>query len=164
MFAPPFVWLQKRPAVPELEFSGEIAGGDLTGTDFAIGDECFGITVFPFVRMPPNPPSQSDSFSASESLKTGHGALGEYTITDSTRLLRKPATLSHIDAAALPVATILPYWSMVNFGGLKLAGDQRVFVVRLTIRPCGATGLTLRHHRMVGLARRERVRSRCALR
>lgn len=43
MFAFPIKFLQKIPGVPESEFSGEIAGGKLDGTGFALGDEVFGI-------------------------------------------------------------------------------------------------------------------------
>lgn len=43
MGQPPISWLQKLPAVPESDVSGTIVGGDLSGTDFKVGDQVFGI-------------------------------------------------------------------------------------------------------------------------
>lgn len=39
---PGSVFLTKKPGVPEQDFSGTIAGGDLEGTGFKVGDEVFG--------------------------------------------------------------------------------------------------------------------------
>lgn len=36
------VFLTKKPGVPEQDFSGTIAGGDLEGSGFKIGDEVYG--------------------------------------------------------------------------------------------------------------------------
>lgn len=44
MYAVPIKFLQKRPGIPESEFSGEIVGGKVDGTGFAIGDEVFGLS------------------------------------------------------------------------------------------------------------------------
>lgn len=38
----PFSLLQKKPCTPECDFSGEIVGGNLEGTEFKIGDCVFG--------------------------------------------------------------------------------------------------------------------------
>lgn len=60
----------------------------------------------------------------------GQGALAEYTVVNAANVVRKPALLSHAEAAALPVALLTPYWSLVTIGGLKMGAGQRVFVVR----------------------------------
>lgn len=44
MSMPPLSYLHTTPATPESDFSGEVAGGHLEGTGFALGDEVFGIT------------------------------------------------------------------------------------------------------------------------
>lgn len=59
----------KTPAIPESDFSGVVAGGNLSGTGFEIGDEVFGIVTAEEVHF-----------------KTGNGTLAEYT-------LAKPACL-----------------------------------------------------------------------
>lgn len=42
----PLSWGQKKPAVPEADVSGIVAGGELEGTPFKIGDEVFGIVPY----------------------------------------------------------------------------------------------------------------------
>lgn len=72
MCIPPLSWMLKKPGVPEFEFSGEIAGGDVTGSGFALGDEVFGTTGMP------------------ESVLSGVGALAEYTLSHPGSLRKKP--------------------------------------------------------------------------
>lgn len=43
----PLKWLAKKPAVPESDVSGVIEGGDLSDTDFKIGNAVFGIVPAP---------------------------------------------------------------------------------------------------------------------
>ncbi|KAK4700779.1 hypothetical protein P7C70_g5465, partial [Phenoliferia sp. Uapishka_3] len=126
MFSPPFVWLQKRPAVPELEFSGEIAGGELAGAGF------------------------SDSELSREERALGLEMALSQTLRFPRRqgILPKPESLSHTEAAALPIATILPYWSLVSAGGLKMGGNQRVFIIAAAfgahvVSTCSPTSLEL---------------------
>lgn len=38
----PFSLAQKKPCTPKCDFSGEIVGGKLEGTDFKLGDAVFG--------------------------------------------------------------------------------------------------------------------------
>lgn len=41
----PLRYMHKRPAVPESDFAGIVAGGDLTGTDLKLGDKVFGCVL-----------------------------------------------------------------------------------------------------------------------
>lgn len=43
MGVPPLSWIAKTPCVPEHDVSGTIEGGDLSGTEFTVGDAVFGI-------------------------------------------------------------------------------------------------------------------------
>ena len=78
------------------EFGSEVAGvieeigSDVEG--FSVGEEVFGW---------PAP---------------GHGAFGEYTVTDVQTTARKPPQLSFTDAAALPVAAATAYDGVVQLG------------------------------------------------
>lgn len=79
----------KKPGVPEFEFSGEIAGGDVTGSGFALGDEVFGTTGMPCVPILP----LSKLYlivTSRESVLSGVGALAEYTLSHPGSLRKKP--------------------------------------------------------------------------
>jgi translation initiation factor 2 gamma subunit (eIF-2gamma) len=39
----------KKPGIPEYDFSGVVAGGDLQGTDLKKGDQVYGIVPTDFV-------------------------------------------------------------------------------------------------------------------
>ena len=39
----PFKWMQKKPAVPEMDLAGTVVGGQLEGSGFAEGDAVFGM-------------------------------------------------------------------------------------------------------------------------
>jgi translation initiation factor 2 gamma subunit (eIF-2gamma) len=36
-------FMVKKPGIPEMDFSGVIAGGNLDETDFKVGDEVYGL-------------------------------------------------------------------------------------------------------------------------
>lgn len=36
------VFMTKKPGIPEEDFAGVIVGGDLSGSNFKVGDEVFG--------------------------------------------------------------------------------------------------------------------------
>ncbi|KAL8292550.1 hypothetical protein RQP46_001162 [Phenoliferia psychrophenolica] len=99
---------QKKPSVPESDVAGTVAGGDLGGK-FALGDEVFGITP------------------ADKVMKTGRGALAEYTVVDAKLLVKKPANISAAEAAAFPLAGLTAYTAL-EAGGLKRGAGQRVFI------------------------------------
>lgn len=42
----PMTWMMKKPAVPEADVSGVVAGGDLVDSGFKIGDEVFGMIPY----------------------------------------------------------------------------------------------------------------------
>ena len=46
-------FVTKHPAVPEQDYSGVVAGGDLSGTNLKVGDEVFGTIPVGKVTKPP---------------------------------------------------------------------------------------------------------------
>jgi NADPH:quinone reductase-like Zn-dependent oxidoreductase len=48
----PLKWMAKKPAVPESDVAGVVEGGDLSGTDFKVGDAVFGIVPAPSMYVP----------------------------------------------------------------------------------------------------------------
>ncbi|HVA87542.1 MAG TPA: NADP-dependent oxidoreductase [Candidatus Saccharimonadales bacterium] len=73
----------RLPLIPGFDFSGtvEAIGSGVQG--FGVGDEVFGRSTKPYF---------------------GEGTFAEFMTTPTGGLARKPASLSHIDAAALPMA------------------------------------------------------------
>jgi NADPH:quinone reductase-like Zn-dependent oxidoreductase len=59
------------------------------------------------------------------------GAFAEYAAIDETALARKPPTISHVDAAAVPCAGLTAWQALVNIGGVGQG-------TRVTV--CGASG------------------------
>jgi len=87
--------------IPGCEVSGvvEKRGADITG--LTVGDEVYGMTGF-------------------------GGGYAEYVVAAGDRLGRKPASLDHVHAAALPVAALTAWDALFEVGGL-VAG-QRVLI------------------------------------
>ncbi|KII87727.1 hypothetical protein PLICRDRAFT_699266 [Plicaturopsis crispa FD-325 SS-3] len=104
MSAPPLSWLHARPgaSVPEFDFSGIVAGGDLRGTGFDVGDEVFGTLPAPAAMW------------------TGIGTLAEYTVVPSHLVARKPRNISHEEAAAFPLAGLTAWSALVTNAGLVI--------------------------------------------
>ncbi|MET9321640.1 NADP-dependent oxidoreductase [Streptomyces sp. NPDC003038] len=80
----------------------EAVGGGVTL--FQPGDEVFGMPRFPHQA----------------------GAYAEYVTAPARHFVRKPATLDHIGAAALPLAALTAYQSLVDTAGLT--AGQRVLI------------------------------------
>lgn len=66
-------------------------------------------------------------------MKNGRGTLAQYTLALPGALALKPANISHVDAAAFPLAGLTAYYALVTVGGLKKGAGQRVFIVRFSL-------------------------------
>lgn len=71
------------------------------GARFAVGDEVYGMPYFPRAA-------------------TGYA---EYVVVPGRQVARKPATLDHVHAAALPLAALTAWQGLVGAAGVK-AGDR----------------------------------------
>ncbi|GAA4481567.1 NADP-dependent oxidoreductase [Rhodococcus olei] len=71
------------------------------GSRFAVGDEVYGMPLFPRAA-------------------TGYA---EYVLAPSTQVASKPATLDHVQAAALPLAALTAWQGLVGAAGVG-AGDR----------------------------------------
>src|SRR6516164_7152616 len=93
---------ERRGAIPGHEFSGVIAalGADTKG--FSIGDEIFGL---------------NDWFA--------DGASAEYCVADTTGILPKPATLTHAEAAAVPIGALTAWQGLER---VRLQEGERILV------------------------------------
>jgi len=92
------------PATLGNDFSGVVVSAPYECHPFPPGTEVYGMTPFP--RTP--------------------GAYGEYTVVPSLSLARKPTSLSHVEAAGVPVAA-LTAWGIVVETALAHQG-QRILV------------------------------------
>ncbi|GAA5851721.1 hypothetical protein JCM9279_004383 [Rhodotorula babjevae] len=106
----PVKFMAKAPAVPGLDLSGWVEGGDLSGTGLAIGDEVFGIV------------STQDIF------KTGKGALAEYVVVEKDTLAKKPANVSLEEATTFPLTVLTAYWALVTTAKLQKGQKKRIFI------------------------------------
>lgn len=70
---------------------------------------------------------EADARAAPNSFKTGQGVLAEYTLVEPHLLAKKPAGLSHAEAASFPLAGLTAWQALFKQGQLK--AGQRVFVV-----------------------------------
>ena len=73
----------RLPLIPGLDFSGTVEAVGSGVVDFRIGDEVFGRSTKPYF---------------------GEGTFAEFMTTVPNGLAHKPASISHLDAAALPLA------------------------------------------------------------
>ncbi|KAG1754437.1 NAD(P)-binding protein [Suillus lakei] len=96
----------RRPITPEHDFAGVVV--DANGTEFSAGDEVIG-----FIPV-------------SLQLKTGQGALTEYTKLPAAHLVVKPPNVSAIEACGLPLAGETAFQALVGIG--KIQAGQSVFV------------------------------------
>jgi len=97
-------WPEGRlPATPSYEFSGEVVALGASASDFAVGDEVYGMALF-----------------------DRDGAASEYFAAPQSVVARKPATVDHATAATVPLPA-LSAWQAVFDHGLLESG-QRVLV------------------------------------
>ena len=84
------------PAIPGTDVSGVVEAVAPDVTDFAVGDEVFGMLRFP---------SFGDS-----------AAYAEYVAAPATDLARKPARIDHVHAAGAPMALLTAWQFLVDLG------------------------------------------------
>lgn len=139
------------------DFSGRIVQVGAARTDFKVGDEVFGLSFKPVSR----PLSRAAAFLAHTIAdlllvflqlgKPETGCLSEILVTDTTTLLHKPSTLSHVQAAAIPLVALTalttlspPYTllppspnppTIVILGGSSSVG---IWAVQYAVRKLGA--------------------------
>ena len=101
--------LPRFPIILGSDLSGEVVKCGPSASRFGIGDEVFGM----------------------QPLAGGMGAYAEYVAIDENALARKPPSISHVDAAAVPCAGLTAWQALVNIGGLGKG-------TRVTV--CGASG------------------------
>jgi len=61
-------------------------------------------------------------------IRTGQGALAQYTLAKPKNIVPKPSNITHAEAAAFPLAGLTAYLALLNNGRLKYGGGKRVFV------------------------------------
>jgi NADPH:quinone reductase-like Zn-dependent oxidoreductase len=94
---------RRNHAVPGHEFSGVIAAVGEDAVGFAIGQEVYGM---------------NDWFS--------DGALAEYCITQPASLAQKPPSLTHVEAASVPISALTAWQGL--FDRARLQAEERVLV------------------------------------
>jgi NADPH:quinone reductase-like Zn-dependent oxidoreductase len=92
------------PLSPGWDISGVVAAVGPGVTRFEVGDEVYGMPAFP-------------------SAASGYA---EYVVAPSRHLARKPANLSHVEAAALPLAGLTAWQALAQTA--KVSAGQRVLV------------------------------------
>jgi NADPH:quinone reductase-like Zn-dependent oxidoreductase len=107
----------RTPVIPSHEVSGTVAALGDGVTDFAVGDEVFGLIDF-----------------------DRDGAAAQYVTVPDVNLARKPAAISHPEAACLSLAALTAWQALVDRADLALgeqvlvlggAGGVGVFAVQL---------------------------------
>src|SRR5690242_4117312 len=87
-------WPEDRlPAIPSYEFSGEVAATGPEVGGIGIGEDVHALS--PFDR---------------------DGAAADYTVVPEGVLAQKPATLGHVEAAALPLAGLTAWQGLFGHG------------------------------------------------
>jgi NADPH:quinone reductase-like Zn-dependent oxidoreductase len=104
----PSTWVDRsgrdrRPVIPGHEVSGAVVGLGYGTTGFAAGDEVFGLTDW-----------------------YRDGCLAEFVAVEARNLAAKPGSLSHVDAAAFPMAALTAWQALFVHADLK--ADQRVVI------------------------------------
>jgi len=107
----------RTPMIPSHEVSGTVAALGDGVTDFAVGDEVFGLIDF-----------------------DRDGAAADYVTVPDVNLARKPRSISHPEAASLSLAALTAWQALVDHADLALgeqalvlggAGGVGVFAVQL---------------------------------
>ena len=110
---PADVWMRKGgPMMPPINFP-VIPGWDVSGvvtevgenvTEFAVGDEVYGMVNFPQLS----------------------NAYAEYTVSPVAHIAKKAANLSHVEAAAMPLVALTAWQALFDVAGLQ--AGQRVLI------------------------------------
>jgi len=104
----PSTWVDRsgrdrRPVTPGHEVSGAVVGLGYGTTGFGVGDQVFGLTDW-----------------------YRDGSLAEFVAVEARNLATKPASLSHVDAAAFPMAALTAWQALFVHAHLK--ADQKVII------------------------------------
>src|SRR3954454_12175127 len=94
----------RTPVIPAHEVCGEVVGLGYGTTGFAVGESVYGITDW-----------------------YRDGAAAEFVAVEARNLARKPATLSHQEAAAIPMAGLTAVQALFDHG--RLAAGQTVLIL-----------------------------------
>ncbi|WP_220040089.1 NADP-dependent oxidoreductase [Nonomuraea aridisoli] len=94
----------RPPFVLGWDVSGVVEESGLGQALYRPGDEVFGMLRYP----------------------QGHGAFAEYVTAPSRHFVRKPRSVDHVHAAAIPLAGLTAWQALVDVAGLK--SGQRVLV------------------------------------
>ena len=97
--------LRGLPAVLGCDFSGIVEETPYQDSGLRVGDEVFGVTAFP----------------------RADGSYAEYAVAPITGIARKPAVLSHAEAAAVPTAACTAWGAVIDL--VKAHEDQRILVL-----------------------------------
>jgi NADPH:quinone reductase-like Zn-dependent oxidoreductase len=105
----PSTWVDRSghdrlPVIPCHEVSGVVVGLGWGATGVAVGDEVFGLTDW-----------------------YRDGAAAGYLAVEARNVARKPANLTHVEAATLPLAGLTAWQGLVDHGGIE-AGQTVVIV------------------------------------
>jgi NADPH:quinone reductase-like Zn-dependent oxidoreductase len=95
--------LERLPAIPSYELSGEIAGLAPDVSDLAVGDAVWALTGF-----------------------DRDGAAAEYVLVPASVLAPKPRTLAYLESAAVPLAGLSAWQGLFDHGRLRM--DERVLI------------------------------------
>lgn len=95
--------VDRTPIIPSHEVSGVIAAAAPGVTDFAVGDAVYGLIQFDL-----------------------DGAAADYVAVPAADLAARPATLSHVESAALPLAGLTAWQALVDHA--KVQPGERVLV------------------------------------
>jgi NADPH:quinone reductase-like Zn-dependent oxidoreductase len=97
----PSTWVDRsgkdrRPVIPGHEVSGTVVGLGYGTAGFGVGDEVFGLTDW-----------------------YRDGSLAEFVAVEARNLANKPGSLSHVDAAAFPMAALTAWQALFVHADLK---------------------------------------------
>src|SRR5947209_5982455 len=103
----PSTWVDRsgrdrRPVIPGHEVSGTVVALGYGTTGWGVGDEAFGLTDW-----------------------YRDGSLAEFAVIEARNLATKPASVSHVDAAAFPMAALTAWQALFVHAHLK-AGQTAV--------------------------------------
>jgi NADPH:quinone reductase-like Zn-dependent oxidoreductase len=93
----------RLPATPSYEFSGVVAALEADADAVSVGDSVYALAGF-----------------------DNDGAAAEYVAVDAAILARKPASLNHVQSAALPLAALSAWQGLFDHG--RLESSDRVLI------------------------------------
>ncbi|MEU0052348.1 NADP-dependent oxidoreductase [Streptomyces sp. NPDC006309] len=97
-------FLGEPPFVLGWDVSGEVVENGIGAAAFAPGDEVFGMLPYPF----------------------GHGSHAEYVLAPVRALTRKPASIDHVQAGALPLVSLTAWQALTEHADVR--PGQRVLI------------------------------------